>query len=84
LAKICEGYSGSDIFLICRDAAMMPMRRQISNKSTEEILEMKSKGELKFTLTMDDFKEAISHTQPSVGPNDHKMYEKWMKEFGSN
>ncbi|GIL89001.1 hypothetical protein Vretifemale_16909 [Volvox reticuliferus] len=31
LAASCEGFSGADIRLLCRDAAMAPLRRQIGN-----------------------------------------------------
>jgi katanin p60 ATPase-containing subunit A1 len=47
LCEMSEGYSGADIHIICREGALRPLRREISNKSTEEILELKKEGKLK-------------------------------------
>ncbi len=44
LAENTSGYSGADINLICREAAMMPMRRLLAVYTPEEINEMKQNG----------------------------------------
>ena len=82
LASKLEGYSGADITNICRDAAMMGMRRRIRGLTAEEIRNV-PKSELETPSTMEDFDAAISKIQPSVSQNDLKRYDKWMEEYGS-
>ena len=84
LAKMTQGYSGADLSQVCRDAAMMPMRRLIANKSPIQLAEMKARGEMVVApVTMTDFETSISKVQPSVSANETLQYEKWAKEFGS-
>jgi ATP-dependent 26S proteasome regulatory subunit len=83
LAKMSEGFSGADIHLLCRDASMRPLRREISDKNAEQILEMKEKGSLNLRLLAEDFTEAFKSINPSVSTKELSRYEEWMKEFGS-
>ena len=47
LGDLSEGYSGADIKMLCRDAAMAPMRRAIAGKSPDDIRRMKESGEVR-------------------------------------
>lgn len=82
LAEATAGFSGSDITTLCRDAAMMSMRRAISGLSAEDIKGLK-KDEIESPITLEDFNDARKKIQPSVSEADIRKYEKWMLEFGS-
>lgn len=83
LAAKLEGYSGADITNICRDAAMMGMRKRIKGLTAEQIRSV-PKEELEKPATTDDFVAAIYKIQPSVSQQDLKKYDAWMEEFGSS
>lgn len=85
LASKTEGYTGSDIKLICREAAMMPMRRLMESNDPLEIAAMKAKGELesKLRLDVEDFDEAIKRTSSSVDVDVLDQYTAWTEEFAS-
>ncbi|GAB1599823.1 katanin p60 ATPase-containing subunit A-like 2 [Argonauta hians] len=80
LAKKTEGYSGSDIKLVCKEAAMRPMRKIfkiLENSTTESELNIKLD-----TLTTHDVEKALERTKPSAkGLVD--QYAAWQKEFES-
>ncbi|XP_068086164.1 katanin p60 ATPase-containing subunit A-like 1 [Anabrus simplex] len=82
IADKLEGYTGSDISNVCRDAAMMSMRRKISGRSPEEIKKIK-KEDVDLPVTTADFEEALAKCKKSVSLNDVSKYEAWMEEFGS-
>ncbi|RVE58304.1 hypothetical protein OJAV_G00207820 [Oryzias javanicus] len=82
IAQKIEGYSGADITNVCRDAAMMAMRRRIHGLSPEEIRAL-SKDELQMPVTMEDFNETLKKISKSVSAADLEKYEAWMAEFGS-
>jgi katanin p60 ATPase-containing subunit A1 len=46
LAMKTSGYSGSDVKVVCKEAAMMPMRRLLRVLNVEEMMELKKNGEL--------------------------------------
>jgi len=80
LAKKTEGYSGSDIRLVAKEAAMRPVRKvfEILEQHTDE-------AELHFKLdpvTTLDVESAIAHTKPSARLLGEK-YKKWQQEYES-
>lgn len=85
LADNMQGYSGADITNVCRDAAMMAMRRAIRGKSTDEIraLSKDNPDSLNQPTTMDDINESLSRINKSVSAADISKFEAWMEEFGS-
>ncbi len=81
---LCTGYSGSDVYTACKDAAMMPMRRLLAVLSPSEIVEMKGRGELTVPkVTLADFRQAILNTRPSVASHTIAKYEAWESEFSN-
>jgi len=82
LADLMDGYSGSDITNVCRDASMMVMRRKIQGLSAEEIKNL-PKEELDLPVTQEDFRMALEKSSKSVSKEDIEKHEKWMEEFGS-
>ncbi|XP_046669939.1 katanin p60 ATPase-containing subunit A-like 1 isoform X2 [Homalodisca vitripennis] len=82
LAEKLEGYTGSDITNVCRDAAMMCMRRKISGRSPAEIKKMK-KSDVDLPVTSRDFAEAVEKCKKSVSVSDVARYQNWVEEYGS-
>ncbi|CAF4891490.1 unnamed protein product, partial [Rotaria socialis] len=85
IAQKLDGYSGSDITSVCRDAAMMQMRRATENLSMTQIQEQAQvlKEKLQLPTIMKDFEDAISKISSSVSKDMLEKYDKWMKDFGS-
>ncbi|KAK6064423.1 AAA domain-containing protein [Seiridium cupressi] len=75
LVVLTDGFSGSDITALAKDAAMGPLR---------------SLGEALLHMTMDqirpieliDFKSSLSNIRPSVSKEGLKEYEDWARQFG--
>lgn len=81
-----KGYSGADVTNVCREAAMMGLRRRMQQarkegKSLQELNNLKQ--EVDVPVTQADFLEAISNVNRSVGNEDLQRFTDWMKEFGS-
>ncbi|KAH8293024.1 hypothetical protein KR054_008269 [Drosophila jambulina] len=77
-----QGYSGSDISNVCRDASMMAMRRLISGRTPDQIKQIR-REEVDLPITLQDFQDARQRTKKSVSADDVARFEKWMEEYGS-
>eukprot|EP00931_Biecheleriopsis_adriatica_P014076 TRINITY_DN11570_c0_g3_i1.p1 TRINITY_DN11570_c0_g3~~TRINITY_DN11570_c0_g3_i1.p1 ORF type:complete len:619 (-),score=144.18 TRINITY_DN11570_c0_g3_i1:77-1876(-) len=86
LVNMTDGYSGADVTNVCREAAMMGLRRRMQKARQEgkSVAQMQNlKDELDVPVTHADFLEAISNVNRSVGNDDLQRFADWMKEFGS-
>lgn len=68
--------------IVCRDAAMMSMRRKIAGLRPDQIKQI-PREELDLPVSAQDFKDALAKCNKSVSKEDLDKYEKWMNEFGS-
>uniref|UniRef100_A0A803XZR8 Katanin p60 ATPase-containing subunit A-like 2 n=1 Tax=Meleagris gallopavo TaxID=9103 RepID=A0A803XZR8_MELGA len=82
LGQETDGYSGSDIKLVCKEAAMRPVRKVF------DALENHQPGNSNLatirldTITTADFLDVITHTKPSAKKLSQK-YTAWQREFES-
>ena len=83
LVKITAGYSGADIANVCRDAAMMPLRKKIAEGGIDITKIKEQQHEINVPLTMQDFLDATKNVQRSVNQAQLDQYTKWMAEFGA-
>ncbi|MFX1484299.1 MAG: AAA family ATPase, partial [Promethearchaeota archaeon] len=70
MADLTEGYSGRDISVVCREAAMEPIRdlqRSGRMDEAQEILDIRP-------VSRDDFLHAIENIRPATPPEDVKRY----------
>ncbi|XP_022715542.1 katanin p60 ATPase-containing subunit A-like 2 isoform X1 [Durio zibethinus] len=82
LVERSEGYSGSDIRLVCKEAAMQPLRRLMA--VLEDRQEVVPEDELPKVgpITPDDIEIALKNTRPSAHLHAHR-YEKFNADYGS-
>ncbi len=72
LAERTEGYTGSDIEALCREASMNSIRDFVESVSPEEFEE--SVGNVRITL--EDFEKALKEIEPSLSDEDMEKYSK--------
>jgi katanin p60 ATPase-containing subunit A1 len=82
IAGLTTGYSGSDIMLLCKEAAMRSVR-----KVFDKLEEMKDDSDglenIKLdTIVTSDLEEALKRTKPSTG-NMADKYKKWQSQYES-
>jgi katanin p60 ATPase-containing subunit A1 len=83
LIRITDGYSGADLANVCRDAAMMPLRKKIASGGINIAQISQMQQDFEVALTMEDFKDAIRNISKSVSKDQLDEYATWMKQFGS-
>ncbi|KAF6176479.1 hypothetical protein GIB67_040774, partial [Kingdonia uniflora] len=79
ICKLTQGYSGSDMHNLVKDASMGPLREALG----QGIEITKLKKEDMRSVTLQDFENALHEVRPSVSSNELHTYEEWNKQFGS-
>uniref|UniRef100_A0A7S1KUE9 microtubule-severing ATPase n=1 Tax=Percolomonas cosmopolitus TaxID=63605 RepID=A0A7S1KUE9_9EUKA len=76
LASLTEGFSGSDLNELCKEAVMQPIR-----ELGERILNIRASDVRSVQLR--DFEAALQHTKPTANKQLVKKLEEWNREHGS-
>ncbi|XP_051196937.1 ATPase family AAA domain-containing protein FIGL1 isoform X1 [Lolium perenne] len=79
ICKLTEGYSGSDMKNLVKDASMGPLREAF--QQGVEITKL-NKEEMR-PVMLKDFEAALQQVRPSVSASELGIYEEWNKQFGS-
>ncbi|MHA1820192.1 MAG: AAA family ATPase [Promethearchaeota archaeon] len=77
LAELTEGYSGSDIAILCREASMRPIRELDQQGSLDQDGNISVRP-----MNYNDFIESLKKVKPTVSKEELAEYEKWIAEFG--
>ncbi|KAJ0988869.1 hypothetical protein J5N97_007225 [Dioscorea zingiberensis] len=79
ICRLTEGYSGSDMKNLVKDASMGPLREAL--RQGIEITKLQ-KEDMR-PVTLQDFENALQEVRPSVSSNELSTYEDWNRQFGS-
>ncbi|KAK9225495.1 hypothetical protein WN943_010537 [Citrus x changshan-huyou] len=79
ICKLTEGYSGSDMKNLVKEASMGPLREAL--RQGIEITRLQ-KEDMQ-PVTLQDFENALPQVRASVSLNELGIYEEWNKQFGS-
>lgn len=82
LVEKTEGYSGSDIRLVCKEAAMQPLRRLMSFLESQPDNVPEDDLPAVGPVTPEDTEVALRNTRPSAHLHAHR-YEKFNQDYGS-
>ncbi|SCU88067.1 LAFA_0E10528g1_1 [Lachancea sp. 'fantastica'] len=77
IGKLTEGYSGSDMTALAKDAAMEPIR-ELGDKLIEVDF-TKIRG-----INLQDFQNALLTVKKSVSPESLSKFDDWARSFGSH
>ena len=76
LGRLTDGYSGSDLTALAKDASLGPIREQ----SVERLKVLTAKSIR--PLVFDDFRQSLNKIRQSSNRNGLAELEKWNREFG--
>ncbi|RZF34158.1 hypothetical protein LSTR_LSTR003568 [Laodelphax striatellus] len=76
LSTLTDGYSGSDLTNLAKDAALGPIR-ELNTDQVRSLDPLRVRD-----ITFQDFVESLKRIRRSVSPSSLKAYENWNKEFG--
>lgn len=76
LARLTDGYSGSDLTALAKDASLGPIREQ-----SVERLKVMTASTIR-PLNYDDFRQSVNKIRQSTAKEGLTHLEKWNKEFG--
>ncbi|XP_078440934.1 P-loop containing nucleoside triphosphate hydrolases superfamily protein [Wolffia australiana] len=79
ICKLTEGYSGSDMKNLVKDASMGPLREALARGI--DITKLQREDMRPVTLV--DFEKSLQEVRPSVSANELGTYEQWNSQFGS-
>ncbi|TVU35572.1 hypothetical protein EJB05_17470, partial [Eragrostis curvula] len=82
LVEKTEGYSGFDIRLVCKEAAMQPLRRLMAVLESRQEVPEDELPEVS-PVTTEDIELALRNTRPSPHLHAHR-YEKLNQDYGSH
>ena len=77
LAEITDGYSGSDIAIVCREVIMRPIRELDKTGSLEGNSEVTVRP-----INRNDFDQALRKIRPTVSDEEIQRFEDWREEYG--
>ncbi|QLQ79458.1 hypothetical protein HG537_0C01050 [Torulaspora globosa] len=76
IAEMCDGFSGSDITALAKEAAMEPIRDLGDNLVDADFNKIRG-------VMVKDFEKAMQTIKRSVSPNSLQQYRDWAAGFGS-
>lgn len=76
LARMTDGYSGSDLTSLAKDAALGPIRElhpeQVKNVEVSQVR----------NISFHDFMDSLQKIRSSIGPQTLDLYIRWNRDFG--
>jgi len=76
LSRLTDGYSGSDLTALAKDASLGPIREQ-----SVESLKVASASSIR-PINLDDFKQSLNKIRQSTPKNSLSELDKWNRDYG--